>query len=67
MRTAAVIEHHTKNPDNDGVETLLIEHRYWRARLREAIEDSKRERTNAAAFRQYCRNVSSRQCRSTES
>jgi hypothetical protein len=60
MAGTAVLEHHTTKPDNDDLEALISEHRYWRARLREAIEDNRRVRTNAAVFREYCRSMPSK-------
>lgn len=55
MAPNAVIDHQVIDPaDQDDLETLLREHRHWRARLRDAIEDSKRLRTCSAAFRQHC-------------
>jgi hypothetical protein len=60
MVTTVVIEQQPINPAaDDHLETLLTEHRYWRARLRNAIEDSKRLRANAAAVRQHRRDISS--------
>ena len=51
--------------NDDDLEALLTEHRYWRGRLREAIDKSVRVRTDAAAVRAYRRDVSSQKLRTT--
>jgi hypothetical protein len=57
MATTAVIEH-TNSPDDADLKALVVEHRYWLARLREAIERGRHLRNHAAGVRQYCRNIS---------
>lgn len=65
MAKTSVIEQQMPAPADD-LEVLLSDHRHWRARLREAIEDSRRVRTNGAAVRDHRRGVSTLRASSTE-
>lgn len=62
MARTAVNEHQTIDSLDHDLETLHAEHRHWRARLRAAIEDSRRLRTHAATFRHYCRDIDFTKC-----